>query len=290
MMNTFKSIGKTLITSALSLSLVLAVAACGGNQKTGTAKSEAPAKSAGIVIKTKDDLKNLNLSAQRGTVGQTIAEELLGDKAEKNLKTYEKYADAVQALTQGKVQAVIMDQKPAENFVAKNDKLVIMNPPIQEENYAIGIKKGNTAMLKLVNDTISRMKADGSLAKLFKKYEKLDGIKASDIDLNKGAKGGKLIVGTEAGFAPYELKVSDGYIGIDVELCAAIAKAADKELVIKDMAFDSLPAALNAGQVDMICAGITVTNERKENMDFSEAYYEGAKQVAVVLKSEYAGK
>lgn len=287
-MKNIKNLTKKIGTAALSLSLVFALAACGSSGSKDSGKdSGSKEPSSDIVIKTVDDLKKMNLSAQRGTVGADIAAELLGDKADKQLKTYEKYADAIQALNQGKVQAVIMDEKPAKNFVAQNDKLVIMQPAIQEENYAIGIKKGNKEMLDAANKVISSMKADGSLEKLFKKYENIDGIKGADIDLNKGAAGGKLIVGTEAGFAPYELKVADGYIGIDIELCAAIAKSLDKELVVKDMAFDSLPAALNAGQVDMICAGITVTDERKENMDFSENYFEGAKQVAVVLKSEY---
>ncbi len=279
-MKSMKNIVKSLLAAALGLSLVFGLAACKDNEE----------KESEIVIKTVDDLKTMNLSAQRGTVGQEIAEDLLGDQSEKLLKTYEKYADAIQALNQGKVQAVIMDEKPASNFVAKDDSLVIMDPPIQEENYAIGIKKGNSDMLDAVNGTIERMLADGSLEELVKKYENIDDVKASDIDLNEGAAGGSLIVGTEAGFAPYELKVADGYIGIDIELCAEIAKDQDKELVIKDMAFDSLPAALNAGQVDLICAGITVTPEREENMDFSATYFEGAKQVAVVLKSEYEGE
>lgn len=276
-MKTMKSFMKKTFTALTAMALGLTLAACGGSGET-------------IEIKTVDDLKTMKLSAQRGTVGQTIAEELLGDNKDKQLKTYEKYADAIQALNQGKVQAVIMDEKPAANFVAENDKLVIMQPAIQQESYAIGIKKGNSEMKALADSVIKQMKEDGSLEALFAKYDDYKNIKPADIDLNTGAAGGKLIVGTEAGFAPYELKVADGYIGIDIELCAAIAKAADKELVIKDMNFDSLPSALNAGQVDMICAGITVTDERKENMDFSENYYEGAKQVAVVLKSEYKGE
>ena len=69
-------------------------------------------------------------------------------------------------------------------------------------------------------------------------------IKPEDIDFNKGAKGGKLVVGTEAGFAPYELKVGSGFIGIDVEMCAAIAKKLDRELVIENMNFDALPMAV----------------------------------------------
>ena len=112
-------------------------------------------------------------------------------------------------------------------------------------------------------------------------------MKPEDIDLNKGASGGKLYVGTEAGFAPYELRVGSGFIGIDIEMCAAIAKKLGRELVIENMNFDALPMAVSTNKVDMICAGITVTDERKENMDFSENYVVGAKQVAVVRADDY---
>ena len=107
------------------------------------------------------------------------------------------------------------------------------------------------------------------------------------IDFNKGAKGGKLVVGTEAGFAPYELKIGSGFIGIDVEMCAAIAKKLDRELVIENMNFDALPMAVSTNKVDMICAGMTVTEERKENMDFSEDYVIGAKQVILINAEDY---
>ncbi|MBQ4419360.1 MAG: transporter substrate-binding domain-containing protein, partial [Synergistaceae bacterium] len=92
------------------------------------------------------------------------------------------------------------------------------------------------------------------------------------------------------GFAPYELKVGSGFIGIDVEMCAYIAKKLDKELVIEHMNFYALPMAVSTGKVDMICAGITVTEERKENMDFSDDYVEGAKQVALVRADDYEAK
>ena len=70
-------------------------------------------------------------------------------------------------------------------------------------------------------------------------------------------------------------------------MCAAIAKKLDRELVIENMNFDALPMAVSTNKVDMICAGITVTEERKENMDFSDNYVIGAKQVAVVRADDY---
>ena len=65
------------------------------------------------------------------------------------------------------------------------------------------------------------------------------------------------------------------------------AKKLDRELVIINMNFDALPTAVSTGKVDMICAGMTVTDERKENMDFSENYVEGVRQVALVRADDY---
>ena len=243
----------------------------------------------GEKLKSSSQLKTERLAAQRGTVGQFIAEDLLGDKKAELLTTYEKYVDAVAALRQEKIRAVIMDEMPAKRFVNEIDGLAIMDEALTEESYAIGFKKGNAELVGQVNKILTEMKADGTLDAILKKY--IDGdyssIKPEDIDFNKGAEGGKLYVGTEAGFAPYELKVGSGFIGIDVEMCANIAKKLGKELVIINMNFDALPTAVSTGKVDMICAGITVTDERKENMDFSDNYVTGAKQVALVRADDY---
>ncbi|MBQ9564444.1 MAG: transporter substrate-binding domain-containing protein [Synergistaceae bacterium] len=239
-----------------------------------------------------EQLRTERLAAQRGTVGQIIAEDLLGDKKDSLLTTYEKYVDAIASLRQGKVRAVVMDELPAMRFVKEVEGLAIMDSALTEESYAIGFKKGNTELRDAVNGALNEIKADGTLQAIMEKYIVGDpsAVKPEDIDLNRGAKGGKLIVGTEAGFAPYELKSGDGYIGIDIEMCAVIAKKLDRELVIENMNFDALPMAVSAGKVDMICAGITVTEERKENMDFSDNYVEGARQVAVVRADDYQAR
>lgn len=240
-----------------------------------------------------DQLKEQKLAAQRGTVGQFLAEDLLGDLQKELLTTYEKYVDAIAALRQGKVRAVIMDEAPAQRFLKSVENLAVMHEPLSEESYAIGFKKGNTELREQVDAALAEMKADGTLAAIMEKYNGDFSVKPEDIDLNKGASGGKLIMGTEAGFAPYELKVGSGYIGIDIEMAAGIAKRLNRELVIENMNFDALPMAVASGKVDMICAGITVTEDRRKNMDFSDNYVEGARQVVVVRADDYeapAGK
>ena len=241
-------------------------------------------------LKSIDQLKNERLAAQRGTTGQYIAEDLLGDKKGELLTTYEKYVDAVASLRQGKIRAIVMDEMPAKRFLNQVEGLAIMDEALSEESYAIGFRKGNTELVEAVNKALFDMKSDGTLDKIFARYLNEDDYLSIDpktIDFNKGAKGGKLVVGTEAGFAPYELKVGSGFIGIDIEMCAEIAKRLNRELVVEHMNFDALPMAVSTNKVDMICAGITVTEERKENMDFSDNYVTGAKQVALVRADDY---
>ncbi|MEL3906463.1 MAG: transporter substrate-binding domain-containing protein [Treponema sp.] len=87
----------------------------------------------------------------------------------------------------------------------------------------------------------------------------------------------KLILGTSADYPPYEFHIQkdgkDEITGFDIEIARVIAKDLGAELVIRDMDFDGLLAALVSGSVDMVLAGMTPTDERKQNVDFSEIYY-----------------
>ena len=242
----------------------------------------------GLNISKPSEFVNYKIGTQRGTIAEGIAKNMLGDKTKEQLTTYEKATDVVQALKTGKIQCAIMDEAPAVQFV-KNDPevLTILPEALTVEQYAIGFKQGNKVLLYAVNQALAEIKADGSLEKIMLKYkEDPTAAKPEDIDLHKGAKGGKLYLGTESGFPPYDIKVGDGYTGIDIEMCALIAGKLDKELEIIAYPFDSLFMAVNSGKVDMICAGITVNEERKMFTDFSEPY-EDAKQVALILTKDY---
>ena len=95
----------------------------------------------------------------------------------------------------------------------------------------------------------------------------------------------KLIMATEAGFAPYEYVKGEDVVGIDVEIAKAIAKEMGKELEIKDMAFDAALMAVQNGTADFAAAGISITPERLEKMDFT-IEYATSKQVVVVKKGD----
>jgi polar amino acid transport system substrate-binding protein len=96
-----------------------------------------------------------------------------------------------------------------------------------------------------------------------------------------GKKSDKLIVGTEAGFAPYEYMEGDEVVGIDMDIAKAIADSMGKELEIKNMDFDGALLAVQNGTVDFVAAGVSVDPERAKVMDFSVDYVNSTEVVVV---------
>ncbi len=100
---------------------------------------------------------------------------------------------------------------------------------------------------------------------------------------------GKLIMSTNAQFPPYEMVADDGsFEGIDIEMAGAIAEKLGLELVIDDMDFDAALLGVQQGKSDIVMAGVTVTEERKAVMDFSDSYATGIQVVIVPENSDIA--
>lgn len=101
--------------------------------------------------------------------------------------------------------------------------------------------------------------------------------KTNDTKLAQIQKNKKLVLGTSADYPPYEFHTQingkDAIVGFDVAIAGEIAKDLGVELEIKDMDFDGLLAALASGNVDLVVAGMTPTEERRQNVDFSDIYY-----------------
>ena len=224
-----------------------------------------------------DDLEGKTIGVQLGTTGDIYAEDVKDAKVEK----YNKGADAVQALKQGKIDAVIIDAEPAKVFVEKNDDLEILDEPFAEEEYAIAMKLDNTELQTAVNGALKELKADGTL----------DAIKANYVGENAGKNPykspdnvsrdkGTLVMATNAEFPPYE---SDKVVGIDADMMQAVCDKLGYELKIDDMAFDSIISAVQSGKADVGVAGMTVTPDREKNVLFSDTYTSSS-QVIIVRK------
>ena len=106
----------------------------------------------------------------------------------------------------------------------------------------------------------------------------------------KTVSAGKLIMATNAEFPPYEYHEGNEIKGIDVEICRAVAEKLGLELQIEDVAFDAIIPEVASGKADLAAAGMTVTEDRKQNMDFSDTYATSIQLILVQENSSIAGK
>ena len=121
----------------------------------------------GSDIASPDDLAGKMIGTQRGTTGYIYCSDDFGDDA---VVAYDDGLTAVQALNNGQVDAVVIDNAPAKEFVAANPGLLLLDTSYAEEDYAIGMAKGNTALEDAVNAALEELKADGTLQSIVDKY------------------------------------------------------------------------------------------------------------------------
>ena len=120
----------------------------------------------GSDIASPDDLAGKMIGTQRGTTGYIYCSDDFGDE---NVVAYDDGLTAVQALNNGQVDAVVIDNAPAKEFVAANPGLVILDTSYAEEDYAIGMAKGSS-LEDVVNAALEELKADGTLQSIVDKY------------------------------------------------------------------------------------------------------------------------
>lgn len=233
-----------------------------------------------------DDLSGKKIGVQLGTTGDIYVSDMEEDGSQTVVERYNKGTDAVQALKQGKIDAVVIDVQPAEEFVKANSDLMILDEEFVTENYAICIAKGNSSLKTKINEAINVLKSDGTLDKIINNYigENATGesyVAKSSLDRSNGT----LTMATNAYFKPYEYYENGKVTGIDADMAQAIADYLNMSLKIEDMEFDSVITAVSSGKADVGICGMTVTEDRLKNIDFSDSYTT-SKQVIIVRDND----
>ena len=118
-------------------------------------------------IASVDDLAGKKIGTQRGTTGYLYCSDDFGDE---NVVAYDDGLTAVQMLNNGQVDCVVIDNAPAKEFVAANPGLKLLDTAYVEEDYAIGVGKGNTELKDAINTALEELKADGTLQAIVDKY------------------------------------------------------------------------------------------------------------------------
>ena len=235
-------------------------------------------------IKGYTDLKGKTVAAKIGTESATFLAKNK-DKYGYEVKQYEAADAMYNALTNDNVQA-IFDDAPVLGYAVKNGQpFKLVGEPEKGSAYGFAVKKGeNAALLKKFNAGLKKLKANGEYDKIVAKYiSKGDDTAAATGSMKKiEPKKATYTIVSDSAFAPFEYKDADGkYKGIDVDLLKTIAKKQGFNLDFKFIGFSPAMQALESGQGDGMIAGMTMTDERKENYDFSDPYFQSGIQLAV---------
>lgn len=119
-------------------------------------------------ITSADDFEGKKIGVQQGTTGDIYVSDDYEGKA--TVERYNKGTEAVEALKQGKIDAVVIDNEPAKAFVSENEGLTILETEYVTEEYAIAIAKDNEDLLKKVNDALNKLIDDGTVQSIIDKY------------------------------------------------------------------------------------------------------------------------
>ncbi len=259
---------KKLLVFLLTVCMVAGLTACGSSVPANTVNSV-------------EDLPGKTIGVQLGTTGDIYASDYEADGS--TIERYNKGADAVQALKQGKVDCVIIDEQPAKAFVEKNSDLKILDEEFALEEYAICISKENAELKDKINTALAELKDEGTLDNIINNYigddtkGKTPYVSPEGIDRSNGT----LTMATNAAFEPYEFYKDQVVVGIDADMAQAVCDKLGMELKIEDMEFDSIINAVTSGKADVGIAGMTVTEDRLLSVDFSDPYTT-ATQVVIV--------
>ena len=269
------------------LLLIVCLAAVGGvvghNYQEKQKQEKQLAQRAKNAVKSVKDLDGKKIGVQIGTTGDIYASDYEGDDAGTVIERYNKGTDAIQALKNGKINCVIIDEQPAKAYTEKDNTLKILKEEFALEDYAVCIDKSNTDLKEKINEALTKLKEDGTLQDIIDNYIGEDSVKGTKpYEIKDVKRNGTLKMATNASFKPYEYYENNKITGIDVDMMQAVCDELGMKLEVEDMEFDSIIPAVTSGKADVGAAGMTVTKDRLKNIDFTESYTT-AKQVIITI-------
>ena len=165
---------------------------------------------------------------------------------------------------------------------SKNETVTakVIDIDLTNEEYAFGVDKNQPELLEKTNEFIAKIKSDGTLDEICKKYfsdGEPEAVKSATLDTSKD----QLVVATNAAFEPFEYTKGEDYYGIDMEIAKLLADELGKELVIENMDFDAVCLSVSQQKCDIAMAGLTINEEREEYVTFTDSYYSASQRLIV---------
>lgn len=257
--------------TAVSMAAAVMLAGCGSNgndKKTITAASTEKATEA-ATEKATEAKTEAETEAKSEEVSTEVAstEEASGEEVSSENASEEASSEA-------------STKEAAAKADDENAKVRVIDIDLTSEQYAFGVNKDETDLLEKTNEFIVKIMEDGTFDEICDHYFG-DGepvmVKSAEYDESKD----QLVVATNAGFEPFEFMKGEDYCGIDMEMAALLADYLGKELVIQNMDFDAVCLSVGQGKCDIAMAGLTITESRKDQVTFTDSYYNASQKLIV---------
>ena len=248
------------------LALLLAIAGCGKKDVSIT------------------DLKMLEGGKTFAVPTGTICDQMVKKRfPDANIIYFNTVLDCALAVKKDKAEAAVYDLPVLENIAAKNDGLKVLPELLVDDKYGFAVQLGNKSLKLVIDSLLHAMQADGTYAAMKKRWFPKKGNPGPMPEITNPGTNGVFRFGTAAVTEPMSYMDSNRrIIGFDIEYAERVAAKLNKKLEIVDMEFGAMLPALIAGKVDMIGAGLSITEERAKKVLFSESYYPSG--IAAIVK------
>lgn len=235
------------------------------------------------MIRSARDLEGKRLGVLSGTMLDIAANNFL------DLTQFVYYDDSesqVKALLSGEIDA-FLDDEPVARFLASSDsRLAVVSGKLMEDEYGFAMRKSDVVLYERINKELRSMMTDGTVTRLEKKW--LDSTDPADRIMPPASdrKSGRVLrMGVSPVSAPFVYSVNGKAVGLDIELMQILVERLGMRLEVREMEFSELISSLQDEEVDIVGSCMSITEERKQIVRFTDSYYKGGVTAVTRAKS-----
>ena len=228
------------------------------------------------------DLSGKRIGVMTGSIQAVMMPEIIPDA---DYIEFNSMADLIVALNSNKIDAFGCDESLYTSMLWEGQAIDRIDEPLNKSNYGIIFPKGQELDLQNeVNEYIARISVDGTLEALEEKwFGPKEPTSFESYDNLNGSKG-TLTVAVHSSAKPFVYFKNNQFVGFDIEFIVGFAKAYGYNIKFEDLAFAAILGGVQSGKYNLGMSGITITEERKESMDFSDVYHR--EDLAVIIRRE----
>lgn len=219
-----------------------------------------------------EELKGKKVGVLTGSSYDGIMDRLL---PEAKKEFYNNYPDQAEALKNGKLDGFVIDEPLGRDLLNHTEGLTHLEEYLSEDSYAFALPKGKEELLGQIDAIITEMKEDGTMEAIDAKWFSSDEAQKKLPEIDLTGENGTLRFATNSGQAPFTYIKDGELIGYDVDVMTRVCEKLGYKLEIFDMDFAAIIPGITSGKYDIAGACITITEERKESVDFTVPDYTG---------------